>query len=439
MSLNSEIIAAVDIGTATISAFVGRLNADKKIELIAFSEVPSSGIKRGMILNQEEAVKSIRDVMAQAVRGVDVQIHKVFVGMNGQHIHTISTEGNKQFDEPRVVTNEDVKELELQAARVAMRSGECVYRLIPQEFKVDQEDEILNPVGISGRQVSGAYKILVGSEMYKETLNNCMNRAGWPVHRWFLSSVATADVTLTADEKEAGVVLVDMGAGSTSVSVYYEGVLRYESVIPFGGDVVTKDIKQGCSVLQRHAEMLKVQCGSALSSEAEDDQVVTIPAMEGWDSKEISVKMLASIIEARMEELIDSIAYQIEKSGYWDRLGAGIVLTGGAAQLKNVLALLKFRTGINARLGLPRVVIANKNDKKLVVPSNASGLGILQKGLELADADVEVVKPEKKKKKKPSDEAEKPDKEGKKKSLWGNMLGNTLFSIFDEDDSEVTK
>lgn len=435
MSLNSEIIAAVDIGTAKTSAFIGRLNADDKIELMAVSEIPSKGIKRGMILNQQEAVESIKEVMAKAMEKVDVQIHKVFVGMNGQHVHTIVSEVEKQFDQISIVAQEDAKELETKATEINMHPDECVYRLVPQEFKVDQEEEIVNPVGISGKLLRGTYGVVIGSKLYKQTLTACMNRAGWPVYRWFLSSVATADVVLTSDEKEAGVVLVDMGAGSTSVSVYHDEVLRYESVIPFGGDVITKDIKQGCSVLQRHAEMLKVQCGSALSSEVPDDQIVTIPALDGWDSKEISLKMLASIIEARTEEIIDSISYQIEKSGYWDKLGAGIVLTGGCANLRNILLLLKFRTGIDARTGDPRVVFSNKNDRKLITPAHACGLGILKKGLELADKNVEIVEPNKKVKTKPVKDENRNRKGSKTRSLFGNML----YGLFEENDSEVIK
>ncbi len=400
MSRKSEIIAAIDIGTSKIVALAGRKDANGKVEIVGRGEVESKGIRRGMIFNLKEAAESIENLMEKILSGIDGSISKVFAGISGQHIHTIPGYGAKEIDnEEGIITDSDVKELFQQARTIELNSDEAIYKAVPQIFQVDNDDQVRNPIGVKGQQLSATFKLLVGSASYKNSLEQCMGNAGWPVHRTFINPTATSDVVLSDDEKEAGVVLVDMGAGTTSISVYYDGVLRHVSVIPFGGHVVNHDIKEGCTILARQAEALKVQYGSAFGDFAPEDKVVTIPGIQGWAPKEISFKSLAYIIQARMEEIIDSLFFQIEKSEYFDRLGAGIVMTGGGASMKGLQQLIKYKTGMDVRIGIPAAHFFSQGEGLLESPAYAAAFGLLIKGLKYAEKGEELTVKKKREKK----------------------------------------
>jgi cell division protein FtsA len=217
----------------------------------------------------------------------------------------------------------------------------------------------------------------VAPELYENNLKMCFERAGINIRKAMIDPLASSEILLSDDEKEAGVILLDIGGGTTELTIYHDGVLCYSSLIPFGGNVITHDIKEGCSILLRQAESLKVQYGQAMGDFAPDDKVVTIPGISGWEPKEISFKSLAFIIQARMEEIIEAFFYQVEKSGYMDKVGAGIVLTGGSALMPNLNQLIKYQTGMDVRQGIPRLKL-EEPWKKLEEPRNATVLGLLK-------------------------------------------------------------
>ncbi|MDP4184050.1 MAG: cell division protein FtsA, partial [Bacteroidota bacterium] len=277
MSRKSEIIAAIDICTAKTVVVIGRKDDQGTVEIISYSKVNSQGVKRGVIYNIEEAVSSVREALTKARRNYNGPISKVFVGINGQHLYSESVDGVKELDNARYIRKEDVAELIKGAQSVELHPGETIYDVVPQYYRVNNEDSILNPVGVYGNDVFGEFKLILGPESYAKNTCFCIEKAGLNLSDISISPIAAGDAVLTDDEKEAGVVLVDFGSGITNVSVYYDKILRHVGIIPFGGEVITRDIKEGCSILLRQAEALKVQYGSALGDNAPDDKVVTIP------------------------------------------------------------------------------------------------------------------------------------------------------------------
>jgi cell division protein FtsA len=253
-----------------------------------------------------------------------------------------------------------------------------------------------------------------------------------------LEPLASSEAVLTADEKEAGVALVDIGGGTTDIAVYYDDIIRHTAVIPFGGDVVTKDIKEGCSILQRQAELLKIQYGSALGDLAKEEEVVSIPGISGREPKEISFKSLAYIIQSRMEEIFDAVIYEIENSGYFDRLSAGIVITGGGALLKHLPALVKFKTGMDVRIGYPTEHLASEVIKEVNHPMFSTSVGLILKGFEQNDKTKQVHKVEEPEIELDEDtEEEKMDAKKENKLGFMNNLKKVFTDIFDEDDAEM--
>jgi cell division protein FtsA len=249
-------------------------------------------------------------------------------------------------------------------------------------FIVDNETGIKSPIGICGRRLEANFHIVIGQVAAAKNIEKCIKRAELSVKDMILEPLASADAVLTEDEKEAGVALVDIGGGTTDVAVYYDNIIRHTAVIPFGGNVVTKDIKEGCAILQRHAEQLKIQYGSALGDIAPDDKVVSIPGIGGREPKEISFKSLAYIIQSRMEEIIDIVNFEIQNSGYADKLAAGIVITGGGAMLKHLQQLMKFKTAMDVRIGYPNENLAGSSRNEINDPMYATSVGLIMRGFD---------------------------------------------------------
>jgi len=337
MNKKDRIVAAIDIGTTKIVSLIGRLNEHNRLEVLGISRSASKGVKRGVVLNIEETVNAIQNTITEAREQSGLQFSEVFVGIAGQHIKSVRNRGyvNRDSYEDEI-TREDLQALIQDMYKIPVDVGEEIIHVLPQNYIVDNETGVKNPVGMSGKRLEANFHIVIGQISSARNIEKCIHRVGLQVKQLVLEPLASSAAVLTEDEKEAGVALVDIGGGTTDVAVYYDDVIRHTAVIPFGGNVVTRDIKEGCAILQRQAESLKMQFGSALGDLAHDDKVVTIPGISGRDPKEISFKSLAYIIQSRMEEIIDAIVYEIENSGYMDKLSAGIVLTGGGAMLKNL-------------------------------------------------------------------------------------------------------
>ncbi len=382
----NEYVAAIDIGTTKIVAIVGRKNENGKLDVLGMAKTPSKGVKRGVVLNIEETVNAIRAVTEEAQAKSGVRLKDVFVGIAGQHIRSVRNRGyiNRDPDEEEI-SRDDIMALIADMRKIPVEVGEEIIHVLPQEFIVDNETGVKNPVGMSGRRLEGNFHIVLGQTASARNIEKCVHKAGLDIHQLILEPLASAEAALTEDEKEAGVALVDIGGGTTDIAVYYDNVIRHTAVIPFGGNVVTHDIKEGCSILQRQAESLKIQFGSALGDIAQEDKVVTIPGISGREPKEISFKSLAYIIQSRMEEIIDAVIFEVENSGYLDKLAAGVVLTGGGALLRHLPQLVKFRTGLDVRVGLPNEHLAGDSDQEVNQPMYSTSVGLVLKGYELLE------------------------------------------------------
>ncbi len=446
MNHEPNLIAAIDIGTTKIVAIAGRKLDNGKLQLLGMEKVPSIGVKRGVVLNIDETVASIKQAIASIEEKLEIKLKEVYVGIAGQHIKSLRNRGYRFIEGGLEITQEDVDNLFDDNYKIPVEAGEKIMHVIPQDYIVDNEMGVKNPVGMSGRRLEGNFHIVLGRIASVKNIEKCIRRVALQLNDLILEPLASSKSVLTEEEKEAGVVLVDIGGGTTDVAVFYDGIIRHTAVIPFGGNVVTSDIKEGCSVLYKQAESLKVQFGSAMGDMAREDMVVTIPGMAGWEPKEISFRSLAYIIQARMEEIIDYVMYQIENSGCMDKVGAGIVLTGGGALLKNLPQLIKLRTGLDVRIGLPDRCLDGDVPPSAHLPNYSTSIGLILSAMERPRR--AIVEPElfgevepkwEESQRKASSKREKIKKE-KSSYKTGNLFSgikNGLVNIFDEKDVEM--
>lgn len=383
MNNKTQYVAAIDIGTTKIVAIVGTKNENGKIEILGLSKALSKGVKRGVVLNIEETVNAIQTTVEDVQKRSGILFSEVFVGIAGQHIKSMKSRGYITRDayEDEIKKDEVFRLIE-DMHKIHIDIGEEIIHVIPQNFIVDNETGVKSPIGMCGRRLEANFHIVIGQVAAAKNIEKCIRKAGLSVKDMILEPLASSDAVLTDDEKEAGVVLVDIGGGTTDVAVYYDNIIRHTAVIPFGGNVITKDIKEGCAILQRHAELLKIQYGSALGDIAPDDKVVSIPGISGREPKEISFKSLAYIIQSRMEEIIDIVNFEIQNSGYADKLAAGIVITGGGAMLKHLPQLMKFKTAMDVRIGIPNEHLAGNSRNEINQPMYATAVGLIMKGFE---------------------------------------------------------
>lgn len=399
----SEIVVGLDIGTTKIAAIVGRRNENGKIEILGFGKTESIGVKRGVVANIDDTVKSIIGAVKEAENTSETNIATVNVGIAGQHIKSIQYRGsvirpNSELE----ISQNDIEGLTENMFKLAMNPGEEIIDVIPQEYTVDGESGIRQPKGMLGHQLEANFHIITGQTMAARNIYKCIKKATLEVDSLVLEPLASAEAVLSEEEKEAGVVLVDIGGGTTDIAIFQDGIIRHTAVIPFGGDIITEDIKEGCTIIKKHAEDLKVKFGSALASENRDEEVVAIPGLRGRPPKEITLRNLASIIQARMEEIIEHVYFEIKNSGFEKKLIAGIVLTGGGAQMKHITQLTEFITGMDTRIGYPNEHLAPGLPEEMASPMYATGIGLVIIGLKRVEKDaLKIEKPAIKAKKPP--------------------------------------
>lgn len=397
MASKSNFSVVIDVGTAKMAAFAGLKNEEGKVEILASAKVPARGIKRGVVLNIDETAGAVEQLLEEIQRQVDGKITRVDLAYAGQPMKIVGYKASRYTSGEGTVIQADIDELFREAQNMEHEEDLRILHVIPQTFLIDGEPAEINPVGAIGQKIEVSFKLIIVPEIYIANFRRVLDKVGVELGEVTLAQLAASEAALTQDEKELGVILLDIGAGTTKIAVYHEGVMIHTAVIPFGGEVVTRDIKEGCSILPKWAEQLKVQYGQALGDFADERKVVTIPGHNGWEPKEISFKSLAFIIQARMEEIIDSVYYQIEKSGIADQLGSGIVISGGTGVLNNLVSLVKFRTGMDARLAFP-VIRPAKKSKDFGDSGFLTALGLLQLALEKTDtAPQKKIKKEKKK------------------------------------------
>ncbi|MDA3890293.1 MAG: cell division protein FtsA [Salinivirgaceae bacterium] len=382
MSQKEKIVAAIDIGTTKIVAIIGKKSESGNIDILGYGNTRSTGVKRGVVLNIEQTLNAIRQAVDVAESQAGVRVTDAYVGIAGQHIRSIRNRGYINRDSyDQEISKEDVQALVDDMHKIPIDVGEEIIHVMPQSFIVDNETGVKNPVGMFGKRLEANFHIVIGQTAAANNIKKCVNRAGINVKSLVLEPLASSDAVLTEDEKEIGVALVDIGGGTTDVAVFYDGIIRHTAVIPFGGNIVTQDIKQGCNILERYAEQLKVKYGSSLADKAQENKVVSIPGINGRPPKEISFKNLSHIIQSRMEEIIAQVYFEVEASGMLQQLGAGVVLTGGGALLKNLSQLVAFKTGMDVRLGLPNQSVQSKIVEEVNQPMFATAVGLMLTGI----------------------------------------------------------
>jgi cell division protein FtsA len=383
--MNSEqpIIVGLDIGTTKIAAIAGRKNEFGKLEILGFGRANSNGVQHGMVLNIDQTIKAIQTALENCyASNPNLTISEVYVGIAGHHIKSLQTRG----DIVRHNNDEEIKQAEIDQLvndqyKTYIPAGDQIIDVIPQEFTVDNFQNIPDPIGYSGVKIGANFHIITGDKNAIRNINRSVEKAGLKTKDLVLQPLASAAAVMCDHDLEAGVAIVDIGGGTTDLAVFYEGILKHTAVIPFGGENITNDIKTGLGVLKTQAEQMKVQFGSALADEAKANAYITIPGLRGMAAKEISVKNLASIIQARMSEIMDFVSYHLKQVGLDNRmLNGGVILTGGGSQLKHLIQLTEYVTGLNARIGYPNEHLAAGHIEELARPMYSTCLGLILKG-----------------------------------------------------------
>lgn len=382
-TMKTTTLVALDIGTTKVCAVAGRLNEFGKLEILGFNTTPSTGVLRGIVSNIDKTVNAIATSTSLVSKVSDIDVKSVLVGISGQHIKSFPQHNTMtRVDQLSEISEKDIDELIKDMHRLRLEPGEKILHVLPQQFTVDNEQGILDPIGMSGIRLEADFYIITGQLPASNNLRRCVEKVGLDVASITLEQIASANAVLSEAEKNAGVVLVDIGGGTTDITIYLDGIIRHTGMIPFGGNVITKDIKEGCRVMEDKAEKLKVRFGSALPEKIVEDRMITITSLKGHEPKEISERNLARIIRARTEEILDYVMLEINKSGLTNKLIGGIVLTGGGANLNHIEKLTALYTGMNTRVGLPTEYLGHGYPKRLASPEYSTAIGLLLNGLQ---------------------------------------------------------
>jgi cell division protein FtsA len=377
-----KIVVGLDIGTTKVCAIVGKKNEFGKINILGFGKAESDGVSRGVVVNIDKTVEAIRKAVAEAEKQSGVDINVVYVGIAGEHIRSMQHKGIITLSNPDMeISAQDVKRLHDDMFKIATPPGMEILHVLPQEYTVDNQVGIKDPVGMSGVRLEGNFHVVTGQTTAANNIYKCVRKAGLEARELILEPLASSAAVLTDEEREAGVCLVDIGGGTTDLAIFEDNIIRHTAVIPFGGNIVTEDIKQGCSVMRRQAELLKLRFGSALATEMKDDEIITITGLQGRPPKEIRRRTLSNIIQSRMEEIVEFVAAEIKHSGYEKKLVGGIVVTGGGSMLAHTKQLIEFVTGIDTRIGMPGEHLASGLVDEVNSPMYATSTGLVIEGL----------------------------------------------------------
>lgn len=383
---NDNIAVGLDIGTTKIVAMIGRKNEYGKMEVLGIGKAKSLGVHRGVVNNITQTIQSIQQAVQDAETSSGMKIKEVVVGIAGQHIRSL--QHSDYITRPNgedVIREEDIDRLCNQVHKLVMLPGEEILHVLPQDFKVDGQAEVKEPIGMYGARLEANFHVVVGQVSSIRNVGRCIKSAGLELSAITLEPLASAKAVLSQEEKEAGVALIDIGGGTTDLAIFKDGIIRHTAVIPFGGNVITEDIKEGCSIIEKQAELLKIKFGSAWPGENKDNEIVSIPGLRGREPKEISLKNLSKIIHARVIEIIEQVYMEIKNYGHEDpkkKLIAGIVLTGGGAQLQHIKQLVEYITGMDTRIGYPNEHLAGDSDSETTSPMYATAVGLVLNSLE---------------------------------------------------------
>lgn len=383
---NSKIVVGLDIGTTKICAIVGAKNEFGKLEVLGMGKAVSDGVIRGIVTNIDKTIMAIEKAIAEASEQSGIDIGVVNVGIAGQHIKSSIHHGSITRDRiDDEITVEDLNRLTNDVHKIVMPPGCEIIHVMPQDYIVDYEDGIKDPVGMSGVKLEADFHVITAQTNAIRNINKCVKRANLEIDDLILEPLASSMSVLSDEEKEAGICLVDIGGGTTDVAIFHDGIIRHTAVIPFGGNIITTDIKEGLKVMQNQAELLKTKFGKAIAEEANPNEIVSIPGLRNRPPKEISIRNLAHIIEARMEEIIELVHAEIITSGYSSKLAGGIVITGGGSQLANIQQLFEYMTGMDARIGYPNEHLGKSKVEAIKSPMYATTVGLVLSGFRALD------------------------------------------------------
>lgn len=381
----SEIAVGLDIGTTKIVAMVGRKNENGKVEILGVGRAKSLGVKGGVVNNITKTENSIREAIRDAEEMSKHKITEVTVGIAGQHIRSLQhNDYITRKDPERVIDENDIKALIDQVHKLVMLPGEEIIHVLPQEFKVDSNGDIADPIGMYGSRLEANFHVVVGQITSIKNVVRCVKNVGLSLAGINLEPIASAEATLSDEEREAGVALIDIGGGTTDIAIFKDNMIRHTSVIPFGGNVITEDIKEGCSIIERYAEQLKEKFGSAWPGENKENEIVSIPGLNGREAKEISLKTLSQIIKARVQEILIQCNMELKNYGCDDakkKLIAGIVLTGGGSNLKHIRQLAEYITSMDVRIGQSNANVVGDLAQQYAGPEYATSIGLLMRAL----------------------------------------------------------
>jgi cell division protein FtsA len=384
---NSKIAVGLDIGTTKIVTMIGRENDYGKLEILGIGKTKSLGVHRGVVNNITQTIQSIQDAVQEAEMSSGLKIEDVVVGIAGQHIRSIQhSDYITRTNSEEVIDESDIDALINQVKKLIMLPGEEILHVLPQEYKIDGQAEIKEPIGMYGGRLEANFHVVVGQIASIRNIGRCVKNSGLGLAGITLEPLSSANAVLSLEEKEAGVALIDIGGGTTDLAIFKDGIIRHTAVIPFGGNVITEDIKEGCSIIEKQAELLKVKFGSAWPGENKENEIVSIPGLRGREPKEISLKNLSKIIHARVVEIIAQIFNEIKNYGHEEqkkKLIAGIVITGGGSQLNHIKQLTEYITGMDTRIGYPNEHLAGDSDENTTSPLYATAVGLVMNAVEI--------------------------------------------------------
>ncbi|WP_121667086.1 cell division protein FtsA [Mesonia aquimarina] len=383
---DKDIAVGLDIGTTKIVVMIGRNNEYGKMEILGIGRSKSLGVHRGVVNNITQTIQSIQQAVQEAEADSGIKIDAVVAGIAGQHIRSLQhSDYITRDNSDEVISEKDIYTLCNQVHKLVMLPGEEIIHVLPQEFKVDGQAEITEPIGMYGGRLEANFHVVVGQISSIRNIGRCIKSAGLDLTGVTLEPLASANAVLSQEEKEAGVALIDIGGGTTDLAIFKDGIIRHTAVIPFGGNVITEDIKEGCSIIEKQAELLKVKFGSAWPGENKDNEIVSIPGLRGREPKEITLKNLSKIIHFRVVEIIEQVYLEIKNYGHEEqkkKLIAGIVITGGGAQLKHLKQLVEYITGMDTRIGYPNEHLAGNSDEETTSPMYATAIGLVLNSIE---------------------------------------------------------
>jgi len=419
-----NIVVGLDIGTTKIAVIIAQKNELGKIEILGYGNAPSAGIMRGSVMNIDKAVESIKASVEQAELRSGIKINEVYVGIAGQHIKSFQRRNEQIRTSEEEITRAEVDDFVDLMYKIQVEPGEKILHVIPQEFIIDGVSGINDPVGMSGHTLSANFHVVTGQTSAIKNIVRSVEKAGLIPKGLVLEPLASASAVLDEKDRLAGVALVDIGGGTTDIAIYHDDVLRHTAVIALGGNIITEDIQGGCVIIEPQAKKLKEKFGSALASENKEDAIISIPGLRGRPPKEISLKNLSGIIQARMEDILENVLYEIKASGYEKKLIGGVVLTGGGALLRHVSQLTEFVTHMDTRIGYPNEHLASSETNELIAnPIFATGVGLVMWGLEkeahIEIPEIEEIVVEKPIEEQPATAVKQPKKEGV--SIFGTM------------------